>query len=267
MDKKKIKKKISKIKTIKNPLPRELPFKKMKHKYIFQIGFNRCATQAINSALEKVGLKTIHHNFQPSRVCPREYLAILMYNNLRHTTSKKILQYELEDYQCFLDMEYNFQNTSLAFYTFFKEMEEQNIGSSFIMNIRSCESWILSRLKLGKLKNANTYFRDITLDKLKSWVEHYFEHCFHVREYFIRNDKVVKRSKFYILPLEEKTITELLREMGLYNGKEEIVKKVNFAKNKMLNEVEKILPESIISLIKEKIRYTGDPSKIDWWYS
>jgi hypothetical protein len=265
MDKKKQKKKIARIKTIKTPISMEMPFKKIKHNYIFQIGFNRCATQAINNAFEILGLKTIHHSFKPSHVCPRQYLAILMYNNLKHSPKKKIIQHELADYECFTDMEYVFQDNNLAFYTFFKEMEEQNIGSTFVMNIRSCESWILSRIKLGKKEDTDIYFKEITLDKLKSWVEHYFNHSHKVREYF-RLSPVIGRSKFYVLPLEYKTVTDLMREMGLYNGKGDIVEKVDFAKNKMLNDEEKKLPESIIELIKEKIKISGDPSTLEWWY-
>jgi hypothetical protein len=240
-------------------------FMKIKHKYIFQIGFNRCATQAITNAFQILGLKTIHHNFRPSHVCPREYLAVLMYNNLKPTHTGTILQYELKDYQCFLDMEYTYENKSLNFYSFFKEMEQQNNGSSFIMNTRSCESWLLSRIKLGKVEEVSVYFKDITEDKLKEWIEHYFDHSIKVREYFVKNKEVAKRSKFYILPLDYKTVTELINEMGLYDDTAEIVEKVDFAKKVTLKEEDKKLPAKIIELINEKIKIHGDPSTIEWW--
>lgn len=232
--------------------------------YIFQIGFNRCATQSLSNAFHNVGLKTIHHNFKPNSTCPRQYLAILMYNNL-NSKSNEIIQYELKDYQCFFDMEYNFENNLLVFYTFFKEIEKQNKGSTFIMNIRSCESWILSRIKLGKIVNSGIYYKDITEDKLKSWVEHYFEHSINVRNYFLHNTNVKKRSKLFILPIEHKTITELLKEMNLYHNNTKIVEKVDFAKNIKLNNKEKIIPLSITNLIRENIKKHGDPSTTEWW--
>ncbi len=251
-----------KIQTI--MLMKEPPIHIKKNTYIFQIGFNRCATQALYNAFQILGIKSIHHNFKSNPICPRQYLAILMYNNL-NTGRKEILQFELKDYQCFMDMEYNYENTSLAFYTFFKEMEEQNIGSSFIMNTRTCESWILSRIKLGKLEELGIYYKDITEDKLKSWVEHYFEHSIKVRDYFLRDPKIRKRSKLYIMPIEHKTISDLVREMGLYKESKDIVEKVDFAKSVQLKEEDKRLPKSIINLIQEKIINHGDPSTLEWW--
>lgn len=242
----------------------DMPIHIHKNTYIFQIGFNRCATQALYNALEILGIKSIHHNFKSNPICPRQYLAILMYNNL-NTKSKEILQYELKDYQCFLDMEYNYEDKTLPFYTFFEEMEKQNIGSSFIMNTRSCESWLISRIKLGKVEEIGQYYKDITEDKLKRWVEHYFEHSIKVRDYFLRNSQVKKRSKLYVMPIEQKTISDLLREMGLYKDSKDIVEKVDFAKGVQLKEEDKKLPSSIIKLIQEKIKIHGDPSLLEWW--
>lgn len=239
-------------------------FIRIKHKYIFQIGFNRCGTQALTEAFNKLGLKTIHHNFKLSPDCPRQYLALLMYINFTNPFYDNKILYNLKDYQCFLDMEFNYGNQQLIFYNYFKEMEEQNKGSTFIMNIRSCESWILSRLKLGK-KIGDYYYKDITETKIKSWIEHYFDHSIKVRDYFLRNKEVKKRSRFYVLPLEYKTITELMREMGLYSGRNNIVNRVDFAKNVVLKESEKQIPDSIIKLIEEKIKIHGDPSKPEWW--
>ncbi len=242
--------------------------KKNSKKYIFQIGFNRCATKALFQAFEKVGIKTLHHHFKPSKICPQQYLATLMYNNLFHTRQRQILQYELEDYQFFGDMEYVFYDNLLTFYTFFKEIEEQNIGSTFIMNIRNCEAWILSRIKMGRVPGMdNYYYYNITEEKLKSWVEHYFEHSLNVRDYFVYNKDVKKRSKFYVIPTDYKTITQLLQEMGLYHDNKEIIGKINFEgiKDVVLTNEEKKIPNSIIKLIKSKIKIHGDPSTLDWW--
>ncbi len=254
-------KKIYKIQTIRT---NEIESRIKKDTYIFQIGFNRCATQSLHNAFEILGLKTIHHSFKTNPICPRQYLAILMYNNLK-SEKREILQYELKDYQCFLDMEYVYEDKLLNFYHFFEEMEKQNIGSSFIMNIRSCESWILSRIKLGKMLDSVIYYREITEEKIESWIQHYFNHCIRVRDYFIRNPIVKKRSHLYIYSIEEKSISELMKEMGLWKEGTNIIEKVDFAKSVKLNEKEKSLSKNIQELIKDKIEFYGDPSNIKWW--
>ena len=233
-------------------------------KYIFQIGFNRCATQALSTAFQKLNVKTIHHSFKLSRECSRYHLAILMYNNL-NSLNKQIIKSGLEKYTAFLDMEYVYEDHYLNFYTFFKILEEQNIGSSFIMNIRSCISWLLSRIKLGKASNnSSIYYRNITNEKLKDWINHYFEHSVNVRDYFIRNPVIKKRSKLYLLPLEHKTIPQLLIELKLTN-KNIANEKVNFIKNISLTNQQKQLPTEIVSYIHSMVEKHGDPSHPNWW--
>ena len=237
---------------------------KKKQSYIFQIGFNRCATQSLTNAFQKLHLKTIHHNFKFSSQCHRSYLALVMYNNLR-TGDHKILRNELSKYQCFLDMEYIYQNYHLCFYTYFKEIEQQYPGSSFIMNIRPCSSWIISRIKLGKLKNANEYYKNITEDKCKEWVQHYFEHSLQVRDYF-QKPHVKKRSKLYILPIGYKTISQLFVEMNLTHQNIQN-EKINFIQNIKLSNEEKQLPSSVLELIQQLTTQYGDPSNPIFWKS
>ncbi len=67
------------------------------------------------------------------------------------------------------------------------------------------------------------------------------------------------------MPIEHKTISDLVREMGLYKESKDIVEKVDFAKSVQLKEEDKRLPKSIINLIQEKIINHGDPSTLEWW--
>jgi hypothetical protein len=260
---KSIKNKSKTSKSIKNKSKTsESKKQKVNKKYIFQIGFNRCATQALTSAFEKLNVKAAHHSIKLSSQCPRYHLSILMYNNF-NSVNKQIIKYELEKYTAFLDMEYVFENYNLNFYTFFKELETQNIGSSFIMNIRSCISWLLSRIKLGKT-NLESYFHNINDQKLKDWIDHYFTHSINVRDYFIRNPTIKARSKLYLLPLEHKTIPQLLKEMNITN-KNIPNEKVDFIKNLSLTNQEKELPKSIVDYVHSMIEKHGDPSHPDWW--
>ncbi len=241
---------------------------KQNKKYIFQIGFNRCATQALTTAFEKLNIKSAHAGIKISLYCPTYYLSILMYNNLKKNFKNpknfnKIIKGPLEKYTAFLDMEYVYEDYNLTFYTFFKELETQNIGSSFIMNIRSCISWLLSRIKLGK-QSLRPYFHNIHDQKLKDWVDHYFTHSINVRDYFIRNPTIKARSKLYLLPLEHKTIPQLLKEMNITN-KNIPNEKVDFIKNLSLTNQEKELPKSIVDYVHSMIEKHGDPSHPDWW--
>ncbi len=269
----KLKNSKSKSKKIENNIPKSKNSKKIKNnipksknskskKYIFQIGFNRCATQALTSAFEKLNIKSAHNSIKISSQCPRYHLSILMYNHF-NSLNNKIIKGDLEKYTAFLDMEYVYEDYNLTFYTFFKELEKQNIGSSFIMNIRSCISWLLSRIKLGK-QSLRPYFHNIHDQKLKDWVDHYFTHSINVRDYFIRNPTIKARSKLYLLPLEHKTIPQLLKEMNITN-KNIPNEKVDFIKNLSLTNQEKELPKSIVDYIHSMIEKHGDPSHPDWW--
>lgn len=253
--------------------------------YIFQIGFNRCATQSLHETFLKLGIKSIHFRWVPSKTCSEQKLAVVMYDNLCNPQiNHKILDGSLSTYQAFSDMEYTYEDYSFEFYKYFKDIENQNHGSKFIMNIRDCEDWLKSRIKLGsrielgsriKIKNKisdvliSDYYKNITNKKLKEWIDLYFRHSVNVRDYF-KLPLIANRSKLYVLPIDEKSITELFREMGIYDGNENIDEKVDFLKNKrkrqnLTNEEKAHITDDIKEYIKEKIKIHGDPSKLIWW--
>jgi hypothetical protein len=132
------------------------------------------------------------------------------------------------------------------------------------MNIRPIESWIWSRIKLGKVKDSPRYYTDITGDKLEEWVQHYFDHCLKVRDYF-ENRAVKNRSKLYVYSIEEKTIKELMKEMGIWKEGTSLIETVDFARSVKLREEEKKFPKNVRELIKMKMELYGDPSKLEWW--
>ena len=147
--------------------------------YIFQIGFNRCATQSLHQSFLKIGIKSIHFRWVPSKTCSEQKLAVVMYDNLCNPEiNNKILHGSLSTYQAFSDMEYIYEDYSFNFYTYFKDMENQNHGSKFIMNIRNCEDWLRSRIKLGgRISNnelfKSDYYKSIT-DKQVFIIDYFF---------------------------------------------------------------------------------------------
>lgn len=242
---------------------------KTKKRYYFQIGFNRCATQSLYQAFIDCGLKAIHHNFKSTRLCFREYIATLMINNLQNVKQEdgKILRGKLLTYDGFFDMNYIFGDQEFNFYTYFKNIERQNPGSIFIFNIRDCVSWILSRIKLGhRASTYQLYYKNIHTEKIKDWIDHYFEHSYLVRNYFLHREPVKKRSKLYVYIINQISLTDFCKKLELPNIDKIKNEKVDFIKNKKLSEEDRehITPE-ILSYIQSKIDKYGDPCNYNWW--
>lgn len=235
--------------------------------YYFQIGFNRCATQSLYNAFIDCGLKAVHHNFRTSRLCFREYIATIMLDNLQmKVLNRPILDGKLSSYDAFFDMSYIFGNHEFNFYNYFKNMEKQYPGSIFIFNTRNCVDWILSRIKLGKeAPKYAFYYKNIDDEKIKEWIDHYFEHSYLVKEYF--NKPIIKkRSKLFIYPINEKSLKDFCIELGIPNTHKIKEEKVDFIKNKKLSENDKkFINDNILNYIQSKIDKYGDPSKINWW--
>ncbi len=238
--------------------------------YIFQIGFNRCATESIHKTFLKIGIKSLHYGWSPSKLCSEQKLALVMYDNLCNPQiNYNILNGPLSKCQAFTDMEYTYEDNYFCFYKFFKDIEKQYPGSKFIMNIRDCEDWLRSRLKLGIKKNngiyeAIYYYKNVSPEKIKNWVDLFFIHCVNVRDYF-KIPLISNRSKLYILPINEKSITELFREMGIYNGTKDIHEDTNTMKRELTNEQKAMITDEIREYINEKKKKYGDPSKLNWW--
>jgi hypothetical protein len=236
-------------------------------KYIFQIGFNRCATQSLTEAFYLQGIRSIHYGWKQHHDDYVNYLAIVMQRNLAN--HNKILHGNLSKYQAFLDMEYAYDNQILSFYTFFKEIYQQYPQSIFIMNTRPIYDWILSRIKIGKTPRAQRYFKEINEEKLKEWVHHYFDHSLAVRDFFVKNPK--NKSHFFVFSLTESSIPDLLQQIQQIvppkNKSKPIPNdlKIDFIQNVHLTNQNKKLPTSIMNLIQELTSKHGDPSQLSWW--
>jgi hypothetical protein len=242
---------------------------RQKEKYYFQIGFNRCATQSLYKAFIDCGLKAIHHNFKTTKLCFREYIATLMLDNLDKPKSlkKPILEHKLKMYDGFFDMTYIYDDYEFNFYTYFKNIERQYPGSIFIFNTRDCLSWILSRMKLGlSTTKYLLYYKNINEKKIKEWIDHYFEHSYLVRDYFLHKPIVKKRTNLYVYIIDKMSLSDFCKKIELPNSERIKDEKTDFIKNKKLSEDERkhITPE-IIKYIQEKIDKFGDPSNYNWW--
>ena len=111
---------------------------------IFQIGFNRCGTRSMHDFFKNQcmdGLKCLH--WEGGK------LALDMYGNM--LGNRKILEGTYEDFDYYGDMQafIRVEEKILLFLAHleYKILDEQYPGSKFILNTRSVDGWIGSRMR------------------------------------------------------------------------------------------------------------------------
>lgn len=108
---------------------------------IFQIGFNKCGTKSLCKFFSSSGLRCVHW--------AGGNLALDIFNN--HSSGRKLLEGVYEDYDYYGDME-AFLNTTSGVVHFQANLEyvlldEHYPGSRFILNTRSVDDWVASRVR------------------------------------------------------------------------------------------------------------------------
>jgi len=102
---------------------------------IFQIGFNRCGTTSLYELFKKNGYNSIHW--------ANGELAKTLLNNKNNNLP---LLTDINDYVFYSDMEFVSSNQIIEGYKMFDLLDKQYPGSKFILNTRSVDNWISSRL-------------------------------------------------------------------------------------------------------------------------
>jgi len=132
---------------------------------IFQIGFNRCGTKSLSLFFERQGFKVAH--WKGGTVAASIELARRQAKPLLHhvpqydvyTDMEKIniskLRQQLLPKKVFrkvlahMDAE---ENSPICAFKYFRELDEQYPGSRFILNTRSVDRWVQSRLRFNDRK-------------------------------------------------------------------------------------------------------------------
>ena len=152
---------------------------------IFQIGFNKCGTLSFHNLFEKHSkpkLKSIHWDFGK--------LAYVIQENL--SSNKKLLT-GYEEYDVFTDMEYcsigdDSKKIEWVFaFKWFYIIDQQYPDSKFILNTRSVDNWISSRLNHtnGYKKSHMSFYRiDNENILIEKWKYQWNTHTNNVIEYF-----------------------------------------------------------------------------------
>ena len=222
---------------------------------IFQIGFSNSGSIGLaNAFFADNSYKVIYNNFKESEFCYRQYLAILLYQNMMN--KRHIIYKELENYDVFMNMECILAGNILNFNKYFKQIEEDNIGSIFILTIRPVNDWILSVMKSDKIDFNNE-------NDIKSFIDYYFDHCVKLRDYFIRDTYIKNRSKFYVYYLFKTDIQDFFKEMGLAIYPD-VTLDQSLYKNHEYNHHSKINTK-LEKYINDKLKIHGDPFQETWW--
>jgi len=164
---------------------------------IFQIGFNRTATQALRAFFLMSGYRATHniaYNKNYRKMIP---IAETFDFNLKNNKS---LLFGIENYSYYGDMEVVLPKRQLVLqgYTLFERLDKENENSLFIFNTRPLESWINSRLTFDRtyLLVYQKYY-DLTYDEvINLWMNHYLAHSRNVKDYF--KDKPNRLIEFNI---------------------------------------------------------------------
>jgi hypothetical protein len=172
---------------------------------IFQIGFNRCATQSLTGFFADNGILSIHNTKHGEEGNP---LANKMKANVNMERS---ILHGYEEYGFYSDMECS-RNSLFAYAEYYEQLDKQYPDSRFILNIRSVDSWISSRARLVKgqvIRWAKKQYNVKTKEEVfEKWREHYHTHVNNVKLYFkdrptdllvfdIEQDSISKLIKFF----------------------------------------------------------------------
>lgn len=180
---------------------------------VFQIGFNKCATVSLCYFFRYNGFEAVHWD--------GDKLAQVMKNNVEE--GRNIIS-GYENIDVFTDMEGSSEDGDsyiYAYMDYFKEMYEGNPHSKFILNTRSRNEWILSRLMHdggGYAKNL-CRINSCTKDELiVKWNKEWYRHHYDVIDFF--DDKPGRLVLFDIDNDSPQILVDFLKEdMELDAGK------------------------------------------------
>lgn len=166
---------------------------------IFQIGFNKCGTVSLYHLFNKCtkqNISSVHWDYGK--------LAFSMWSNLYN---KKPLLNNYTQHSVFTDMEaFIYDNNKyqyLYMFKYFDVLDQQYPNSKFILNTRSIDGWIISRLNhsnnyiinngMPNKMNQNipyyimfmkAYNINNLSDLIYRWKEEWYNHHSKVKEYF-----------------------------------------------------------------------------------
>jgi hypothetical protein len=190
-------------------LPNGTPLSKFP--YVFIIGFNRTATTALTQLFKDSGIPAIHNDHQR--------LVAMMLKNL--SSGRKIFAGYDKHYLVFSDLVLAKKGVVVEGNQFYIQMSRDYPNSLFILNTRSLDSWIQSRMRFNNGSFLRKQLDFLGTDDLRQverlWSMQRLNHEAEVRQFFstmperflelnIETDDVPARlSKFLNLSIDPKS--------------------------------------------------------------
>jgi hypothetical protein len=146
--------------------------------YIFIIGFNRTGTRSLAYFFNQNGIPAIHYDSGK--------LMLTLLENIR--SGRRLFHGYDRKYRVFTDVVFSTDRHRLEGNKYFREMYKDYPGSFFILNNRSTESWIESRIKHsgGRLleRQLNALNSKDWDDAINLWRNEKLRHEADVKEFF-----------------------------------------------------------------------------------
>jgi hypothetical protein len=157
-------------------LPNGMPL--LKFPYVFIIGFNRTATTALNQLFKDAGIPCIHNDHQR--------MVVKMLKNM--SSGRKIFAGYDKYYLVFSDLILANKGVIVEGNRFYIQMSRDYPNSLFILNTRSMDSWIRSRMRFNSgsfLRKQMGFLGTDDLGKVERiWSIQKLNHEAEVREFF-----------------------------------------------------------------------------------
>lgn len=170
---------------------------------IFQIGFNRCATRAIEQFFAGHGYQTAHWEFGNLAKDLEADLA---------AGRRPLLNWQ--DTDVFTDMEFLTESTHIEGFRHFRKLYWAYPDALFILNTRNIENWLRSRIKhadgffLTAYQNQKGYSSKgrVIDDWRKNWLRHHLD----VMDFFTKN----RRKQLFIWNIRNPNFKHLSNLLG-----------------------------------------------------
>ncbi len=236
------------------------------NKKIFHLGFGRSGSLILIKTLETAEKKIAFKVIKTARYCYMQHLATVMYNNL--VEKNQILQKDLNYYDGFFNLTYSIPNHEFNFHKYFKEFENENPGSQFVITIRPVLEYILSKIymfKNFKRRGKYSFINYLDSKKIINMINEYFEHTWNVRNYF-QEPKIKKRSELFVFIPGKVTPEELLKKMKIYLYEDVKIDISDFSELDFdVEDYHKYINNKILKHIQDCLQKYGDPSILEWW--
>ena len=168
---------------------------------IFIIGFNKTGTTSIDSFFQSYGFKTIHWKSGD------RYLAQQIEVNVQR--SDFILR-GIDDFDVYSDFTFVSDDQAIEGNRYFRQLHSEFPSAFWILNTRSMQGWILSRLRHpGFAERYSKALDSNIIELIDFWQELKVSRESEIRRYFMGNKRFVEFN------IEKETFHELAEKLGL----------------------------------------------------